>query len=56
MPAGSLASSECFEKLRQNLVDVANNAEIGHTEDGCFSIFVDGDDVALKEFSWRRAQ
>ena len=40
-----LASFEGFNKFWQDFVHVTNDAEIGNTENRCFFVFVDGDDV-----------
>ncbi len=41
----SAAGFECFDELGENLVDVADYAQIGNTEDRGFFVLVDGDDV-----------
>ena len=41
----SLAGFKGFNKFWQDFVHVTNDAEIGNTENRCFFVFVDGDDV-----------
>ena len=43
--ADALAALESFDEFWKNLVYVSNNSEVCNTEDGCFLVFVDGDDV-----------
>ena len=43
--ADALAALQSFDELWKNLVYVSNNSKVCNTEDGCFLVFVDGDDV-----------
>ena len=39
------AALKGFDELGQNLVHIANNSEVSNSEDRCFLVLVDGDDV-----------
>lgn len=43
--ADALAALQSFDEFWKNLVYVSNNSKVCNTEDGCFLVFVDGDDV-----------
>ncbi len=44
-PGGSALGFERFDQRREHLVHVAHDAEVGHREDGRFTVLVDGNDV-----------
>ena len=39
------AALEGFDELGQNLVHIANDSEVSNSEDRCFLVLVDSDDV-----------
>ena len=41
----ALPGSQSFNQGRNNLVHVADDAEISHPEDRCFRVLIDRDDV-----------
>jgi hypothetical protein len=45
VPVDLGAGLQCLDELRKHLVNIADDAEVGNTEDGGFLVFVDRDDV-----------
>ncbi len=40
---------DCFGQRRDDVEEVADDAVVGHVEDGRFGVFVDGDDVLRRD-------